>query len=70
MKTEYYEYGHTIDTVEDLLESEQKLLVAGDTFIKNYLESDPRSDIMRLYMKGKIAYYTMGNEVRDWVTRG
>ena len=64
------EYEKPIDTVEDLLKSEFKLYVPGDTPLKGFLEGNPSKKIRELYNKDKIEYYIYGTRAPEWVTKG
>ena len=55
------DYEKPIDTVDDLLESEMKLLVARDSPLKDFMKANPKQNIKNLYKKHKIEYYNYGS---------
>ena len=57
MKTEYEE---TIDTIDDLILSDRKLMIAADTHIKDWVENDPRGNVQALNLAEQIKYYNVG----------
>ena len=54
-------YENTIDTIDDVLQSDLKLLVAGNTNQKFRLMGDPRQKVKQL--ENKIEYYNY--DIRD-----
>ena len=52
------EYENTIDTIDDMLLSERKFLVAGDTQLRYLVEGDPRMKVKQLVKQVK--YYSHG----------
>ena len=55
-------YEQTIDTIDDMLASERTLMLAGDSVLPLYLESDPRPKATKL-AKGVQTYsYGTGSE--------
>ena len=55
------EYENTIDTIDDVLQSDLKLLVVGNTNQKFRLMGDPRKKVKQL--EDKIQYYNY--DIRD-----
>ena len=64
------EYEKPIDTVDDLLESEIKLYVAGDTPLKDFMEAKPTQKIRDLYTKKRIEYFNFGKKAPEWIHEG
>ena len=66
------EYEDTIDTVDDLLQSDRKLFLTGDTAQKYLFLGDPRERVKKLVSRTK--YYDLGSDVREmtppWVRDG
>ena len=62
------EYENTIDTVDDVLQSDRKFMAAGDTAQKILLESDPRPDGKKL--ASKVEYYNLGQGAPEWILEG
>ena len=52
------EYENTIDTIDDMLLSERKLFVAGDTQLRYLVEGDPRMKVKQLVKQ--VEYYSHG----------
>ena len=65
MKTEY---DDTIDTIDDMLNSDRQFMVAGDTLLKQLLESDPRDEVKDL--EKRVEYYDHGTKIPENVSRG
>ena len=55
MKTEYED---TIDTIDDLLQSDKKLMISEDTPLKDLVEKDPRAKVQAL--AEKLKYFDQG----------
>ena len=62
------EYEKAIDTADDVLQSDRKFIAARDTSQKILLESDPRPDGKKL--ASKVEYYTLGQQVPEWIIEG
>ena len=60
MMNVYYE--QTIDTIDDMLESERTLMVAGDSIIPLLLASDPRLKAIELEERAQFYRYGTGQE--------
>ena len=52
------EYEDTIDTIDDLLQSDKTFFVGGDTALKDLVENDPREKVQALAKQLK--YYNQG----------
>ena len=65
MKTQY---DDTIDTIDDMIASKRALLVAGDTRLRQLVETDPRPKVQALWEKTK--YYEYGPPMPEWVIKG
>ena len=62
------DYEKTIDTLDDLLQSDMKLLVAGDTPIRMFVEADPKQQFIELKDKDRVVYYLHGTtRAKQWV---
>ena len=59
------EYEDTIDTVDDLLESDRKLFVTEDTAQKYLFLGDPRVKVRKL--ANRTLYYNLGSNIRDMI---
>ena len=57
MKTEYED---TIDTIDDLLQSDRQLVIAADTPLKSWVESDPREKVQALNRAKQTKYFNLG----------
>ena len=57
MKTEYED---TIDTIDDLVQSDRQLMIAGDTHMKDWVDNDPRENVQALNLAKQIKYYNVG----------
>ena len=64
------EYDKPIDTLDDMLKSEKKLLVAADTPYKAYMEGNPLPKVRELYKKEQIVYYNWGTGTLEWIDKG
>ena len=53
-------YENTIDTTNDMLESDRKLLVSIDTIVKDLVSSDPRIEIQHLAKSAVFYKYGTG----------
>ena len=62
------EYENAIETADDVLQSDRKLMAAGDTSQKFLLEGDPRNDGKKL--ASKVEYFNMGQRVPEWLIEG
>ena len=66
------EYEDSIDSVDDLLQSDRKLFLTNDTAQKYLFLGDPRKDVIKL--RNKTQYYNLGSDVREmtppWVRDG
>ena len=56
----------TIDTIDDLLQSDRQLMLPGDTLMKSWVENDPRESVQDLNRAKQIKYFYPG--VHDGVT--
>ena len=54
------EYEDTIDTIDDLLESDRILLMAGDSGLKLRFEGDPREKVRKLANKTQYMNFNLG----------
>ena len=54
------EYEDTIDTIDDLLESDRILLIAGDSGLKLRFEGDPREKVRKLANKTQYVNFNLG----------
>ena len=59
------DYEDTIDTIDDMLLSGRKLLVAGDTGLKFLIKGDPRMKVKQLAKQ--VEFLNRGTEAPDWV---
>ena len=57
-------YEKTIDTTDDMLASERTLMLAGDSVLPLFLESDPRAKATEL-AKGAVQTYNYGTGSED-----
>ena len=64
------EYDKPIDTLDDMLKSEKKLLVSADTPLKAYMEGNPLQKVRELYEKEQIVYYNWGTGTQEWIDKG
>lgn len=62
------DYEDTIDTIDDMLLSGRKLLVAGDTGLKFLIKGDPRMKVKQLAKQ--VEFLNRGTEAPDWVYEG
>ena len=62
------EYDDTIDTIDDMLQSERQFMVAGDTRLGQRLETDPRPKVKTLAKEVK--YYDQGKKSPEEVELG
>ena len=62
------EYDDTIDTINDMLQSDRQFVVAADTHIPYLLEGDPRETVKVL--AEKVKYYNHGKKFPEEVLRG
>ena len=63
------EYEKTMDTIEDMLQSEIPIMMSSDTLLPYLLETDPRTKIMAL--SEKIEFYVYGaGEANDRIDKG
>ena len=62
------EYDDTIDTIDDMLQSERQFMVAGDTDLRRLVETDPRPKVKTLAKEVK--YYDRGQIVPEEVMLG
>ena len=63
------EYEKTIDTIDDMLQSEMPLMMASDVFFQYLLETDPRKKVKALSEKIELSVYGTGTDV-DGVDKG
>ena len=56
-------YENTIDTINDMLESDRTFRVVSDTYLKDLLFSDPRIEVKQLAKK--VVYYKYGTGNAD-----
>ena len=63
------DYEETIETLEDLLQSDMKLLVPGDTILRQFVEGDPREVFEKLRKKERVVYFLLGSTTipKQWV---
>ena len=59
LMTVYYE--NTIDTIDDMLESDRIFRVTSDTYLKDLVLSDPRIEVQQLAKRVVYAKYGTGN---------
>lgn len=62
------DYEKTVDTIDDMLQSEIPIKLASDTNIFKLLETDNRKKVISL--KEKIEFYLQGTKSPDWIERG
>ena len=62
------EYENTINTIDDMLESERTLMIPEDTPIKYILETDPREKVKLLSKEAQ--FYKFGTATPEWVIEG
>ena len=62
------EYDDTIDTIDDMLQSERQFMVAGDTGMRRLVETDPRPKVKILAKD--IQYYDHGKVPPEEVAMG
>ena len=64
------EYEETIDTIDGMLNSDRKFMLAGDTPIRSMLEGDPREKVKQLAKV--VEYYSLGKGFNEseWVAKG
>ena len=63
------EYEKTIDTIDDMLQSEMPLKIPSDTLLPMLLETDPRKKVKALSEKIELSVYGTGTDV-DGVDKG
>ena len=62
------EYEKTIDTIDDMLQSEMPIMMASDTLLPHLLKTDPRKKVKAL--AEKIEFYKHGASSPDWIEKG
>ena len=62
------DYEKTVDTIDDMLQSEIPIKLASDTHIFKLLETDNRKKVISL--KEKIEFYLQGTKSPDWIASG
>ena len=63
------EYGKTIDTIDDMLQSEMPLMIASDTPLLALLETDPRKKVKAL--SEKVEWYEDESSLTPvWIDKG
>ena len=63
------EYEKIIDTIDDMLQSEMPIMMAGDVGFQPLLETDPRKKIKEL--SEKVEWYVYGNSTgEDRIDKG
>ena len=62
------EYDDTIDTIDDMLQSERQFMVAGDTGLRRLVETDPRPKVKILAKEVK--YFDYGTIPPEEVAMG
>ena len=62
------EYDDTIDTIDDMLQSDRQFIVAGDTGLRQLVETDPRAKVKALAKE--VEYYNMGTLSPEKVDKG
>ena len=65
MKTEY---DDTIDTIDDMLQSDRQFMLAGDIQLAHLLKSDPRWKYKKLGENTE--YYDYGIIAPEWIIEG
>ena len=65
MKTEY---DDTIDTIDDMLQSDRQFMLPSDTQLANLLKSDPRWKYKKLGENTE--YYEHGLITPEWIIEG
>ena len=63
------EYDDTIDSIDDMLQSERQFMVGQDTPLKYLVENDPRSKVKALVAKN-LRYYVQGIMEPAWLREG
>ena len=62
------EYDDTIDTIDDMLQSERQFMVAGDTRLRQLIETDPRPKFKTLAKE--VNYFDQGTITPEEVSMG
>ena len=62
------EYDDTIDTIDDMLRSDRQFVVAGDTGLRQMVETDPRTKVKALAKE--VEFYNQGTLSPEMVDRG
>ena len=62
------DYDDTIETIDDMLQSDRKFLAAGDTYQRFLLMSDPRMKVQQLVRE--VEWYDYGRLTPEWVVKG
>ena len=65
------EYEKTIDTIDDMLQSEMPLMIPSDTLLPYLMETDPRKKVKALSEKVELFLFGTGTETEiDAVDKG
>ena len=62
------EYEKTMDTIDDMLQSEMPIMIPSDTHLPMLLETDPRKKIKAL--SEKIEFYVYGKSAPERIWKG
>ena len=63
------DYDDTIETIDDMLQSDRKFLAAGDSYQRLLLMRDPRPKVQQLARK--VEWYKFGSQANpEWVVKG
>ena len=62
------EYEKTIDTLDEMIESEMKLMVPLYTLLPHLLKDDPRRKVQEL--SKVVEVFKHGNKVPKWIAEG
>ena len=63
------DYDDTIETIDDMLQSDRKFLAAGDTYQRFHLMRNPRPKVQQLARKAE--WYKLGAQANpQWVVNG
>ena len=63
------DYDDTIETIDDMLQSDRKFLAAGDTYQRFLLMRDPRPKVQQLARE--VEWYELGRQTGpEWIVNG
>ena len=62
------EYEKTIDTIDDMLQSEMPLMIPSDTLLPYLMETDPQKKVKAL--SEKIEFYIYGKSAPERIWKG